>query len=152
MVKIEFVGVEMQKYLLLILTFGLFLCSVAFAADGVPPWPVEEPSVQPPSPDRFYYEFMRMMMVLAVILVILFAVSWFLKRFMNVRVQQINATSPIKIIETRALSPKTSIYVVEIYNKRFAFAESHNAMTCLGEVSEEQAPGRSFSDVMHDRP
>lgn len=99
-----------------------------------------------PSPDRFYYEFLHMMLILGFILALLLVVTWVLKRMLNVRVQQINASSPIKIIEKRALTAKTSIFVVEIFDKTFALAESHNGVTHLGEVSDR--PRRSFEEVM----
>jgi flagellar biogenesis protein FliO len=141
----------MKHYLYVFCTLGMMISAMTFAADNAatPPWPMEQDTVQPPSPDRFYHEFLKMMAILGFILVILFTVTWFLKRFLNVRVQQINATSPIKIVERRALSPKTAIYVIEVYDKHFAFAESHNALAVLGEVHERGEPkGRSFDDVM----
>jgi flagellar biogenesis protein FliO len=141
----------MKRYAYFLCVMGLLISTLAFSADNaaVPPWPIEQDNVQPPSPDRFYHEFLKMLAILGFILVLLFAVSWFLKRVLNVRVQQINATSPIKIVERRALSPKTAVYVIEVFDKQFAFAESHNALAVLGEVHEKGEPkGRSFDEVM----
>lgn len=136
---------SMRKWLFLLLAIGFF-CGYAFAADPAasplptPPWGAEEVTEHPgpPSPDRFYQEFLHMLTVLGLILLVLLGVTWFLKRMLNVRVQQINATSPIKVIEKRALTPKTAIYVLEIYDKRIAIAESHNGVTSLGELKEEE--------------
>lgn len=118
----------------------------------LPPWAAEpERTQEPPSPDRFYNEFFHMLLVLGLILAVLLGVTWFLKRMLNMRFEQGNATSSIKIIERRVLTPKTAIYVIEIFEKRFAIAESHNGITSLGELKEEPLHPSEFEKIMQKK-
>jgi flagellar biogenesis protein FliO len=89
----------------------------------------------PLSNDHFYAEFFKMLMMLGLIIVLLLLASWFLKRLMNSRVQQVNNASPVKIIERRALTAKTTIYVMDILGRKIAIAEAQNGVTFLGDVS-----------------
>lgn len=81
--------------------------------------------------NHFANEFIRMLTTLGLILAALIFVSWFMKRFMNTRIQQMNDASSIKIVERRAISPKTSIYLIEIGNTQMTVAESQNGVTLL---------------------
>lgn len=85
--------------------------------------------------DHFYAEFFKMIMMLGLIIVLLLLASWFLKRMMSSRVQQSNLASPVKIIERRALTAKTTVYLMDILGKKIAIAESQNGVTFLADVS-----------------
>jgi flagellar biosynthetic protein FliO len=86
-----------------------------------------------PGEDRFISNFINMLTSLGLIIALIFIVSWILKRFLNTRIQQINTQSTIKIIERRALTPKTCIYLLEIEDKRIVIAESTNGVTTLSQ-------------------
>ncbi len=105
--------------------------------------------------DRFFSEFMNMLTTLGLIVAIILLATWFLKRMVNSKIQQLNTTSLIKIVEQRTLSPKTSLYFLDIQGKGFILAESINGVTSLGsfDVSEiEKAPPTNFKDIMKNRP
>lgn len=114
----------------------------------LPPTVSPEPFPENPgiNNDHFYAEFFKMLFMLGLIIVMLLLASWFLKRLLNSRVQQVNSTSPIKIIERRALTAKTTVYVMDILGKKIAIAESQNGVTFLGDVS--RASDRQVMEFM----
>ncbi len=107
--------------------------------------------------DRFTRDLMQMLASLGLLLAVVLIGTWFLKRMMHSRLKQLNTTSEIKIIEHRALTPKTSIYLLEIRGKGIVMAESVNGVTALADfipsesdVEEGQNPS-TFSRLMQDK-
>lgn len=90
--------------------------------------------------DRFYIEFFNMLATLGLVIAIILIAAWLLRRILNTRMEQINTSSIIKIIEKRAISPKSAIYLLEIQDKTFAIAESQNGITHLGEINIPSEP------------
>ena len=108
--------------------------------------------------DRFFSEFVKMLGILGLILGLILLMAWVLKKVMNTRIQQINTTSPIKVLESRTLSPKSAIYLLEIQGREIAVAESLNGVTFLGEFpqvaesSEDLARNPvSFSKILEEK-
>jgi len=112
---------------------ALFLPLVAFA-DNFKPELLEELKKTEGEPNLFMNEFMSMLTTLGIVVAVLFVLSWMLKGMLHTRVQQANTTSLIKILERRSLSPKTSIYLLEINGKQLVVGESINGLRALGEV------------------
>lgn len=110
------------------------------------------------SNDRFYVEFLNMLATLGLVIAIILIAAWFLRRILNTRLEQINTTSTIKVIEKRALSPKSAVYLLEIYDKVIAIAETQNGITQLGEftipseseVTKENIPS-SFVKILEKK-
>ncbi|QLH35282.1 MAG: flagellar biosynthetic protein FliO [Parachlamydiaceae bacterium] len=77
------------------------------------------------------------------------------QKMMNTRMEQLNTTSEIKIIEKRLLTPKTSLYLIDIHGTGFILAESLNGVTSLGSfnVNEmENSNGQEpFNKLMENR-
>ena len=69
-------------------------------------------------------EFMNMLTTLGIIVVVILIATWFLKKMVSSRIQQLNTTSVIKVIERRTLTPKTSLYLLDIKGTGFILAES----------------------------
>ncbi|MBA3815660.1 MAG: flagellar biosynthetic protein FliO [Parachlamydiaceae bacterium] len=109
--------------------------------------------------DRFYTEFLNMLATLGLVIGIILIAAWFLRRLLNTRLEQINTTSSIKIIDKRALSPKSAVYLLEIYDKIIAIAETQTGITQLGEfkipaepemTKEKMSP--SFNQILENKP
>jgi len=92
------------------------------------------PKQELPREDNFMKEFVKMLIALGAIITVLLVVSFLIKRFTNTRIQQINESSDIKILERRAITAKTSIYLLDIKGKQIAIVESHNGLLLLPEV------------------
>jgi flagellar biogenesis protein FliO len=88
---------------------------------------------------RFFEEFVQMMIYLGAIVAFMLFFMWLLKRMMAVRIEQTNRSCSIKILESRALTPKSTLYVVEISGKVYAIADSANGITRLGEIPETES-------------
>jgi flagellar biosynthetic protein FliO len=113
-----------------------------------------------PSEDRFMSDFINMLFSLGLLVALILIVSWFLKKFLNTRIQQVNTTSLIKIIERRALTPKTTVYVLEVNNKQIVIAESSNGVTKLAEngfekeeteQTQPEKPRPSFGQILNNK-
>jgi len=68
--------------------------------------------------------FLKMFLTLIALVVGIFFTAWALKRLARGKLHQFNANRTIKIIERRALSPKTMLYLVEVRGKQAMIAES----------------------------
>ena len=77
-----------------------------------------------PNPD-FKYAFIKMVIILSLLLVLVFFTFWLFKRFMRIKIDQANLTKNIKIIERRALSHKSILYLIEVEGKRVLISESN---------------------------
>ncbi len=86
-----------------------------------------------PGENQFASDFIKMLSTLGLLTVLLLFVSWFLKRMMRTRIQQLNTSSAIKVIEQRQLSARTSIYLIEMEGKTFALGESSGNICLIGE-------------------
>jgi flagellar biogenesis protein FliO len=104
--------------------------------------------------DRFFSEFINMLTTLGIIVLVILIATWFLKKLVNSRIEQLNTTSHIKIVERRNLNPKTSLYLIDINGSGFILAESTNGVTSLGsfDINEmEKGSASSFKDVMNTK-
>lgn len=82
----------------------------------------------------FYSEFFHMLFILGIVIAILILLTWVLKRMQNARLMSSNRDSLIKVLEARPLSPKSSLYFVEILGKGILIGESHAGLVRLGEL------------------
>lgn len=94
----------------------------------------------PPEEFNYWKEFMQMLFSLGVIVIILLFGAWFLRRFVNKKVLQGNSANLIKIIETRPLSHKASLYLIEVHDKTILISASPSGVTSLTECSPLKAP------------
>lgn len=79
--------------------------------------------------DNFQAKFFNMLFILSLLIGFMILASWALKRMMKSKMSQQNDTSEVKIIETRHLSPRASLHLVEVNNKTFLVGESSSSMT-----------------------
>ncbi len=109
------------------------------------PLQIEEPS---PQSNKFLVEFLNMLATLGFIIALILIVAWFLKRFVNARLEQVNASSSIQVIEKRGLSPKSMLYLLRVENKTILVAESQHGVTALTEfdtpIETEPAASQEF--------
>jgi flagellar biogenesis protein FliO len=81
--------------------------------------------------DSFQAKFLNMLLVLGLLVGFMVLASWSLKRMMKSRVTLLNNKSFIQILETRSLSPRSTLYLIELENKQLLLAETASAVTCL---------------------
>jgi flagellar biogenesis protein FliO len=85
-------------------------------------FPTQEQSISEIMPS-YENAFLKMFITLIILLVATFAIIWLLKRFSRTGFSQ-NYGKSIKILERKQLSPKTTLYIVEIEEKKTIIAES----------------------------
>lgn len=128
----------MHRYLYYL--FFILIASQGFATEDLPPLitpdqVIEQP--QEPTTEKFFFEFLRMMAILGLLLGILLFLSWMLKRILNTRMEQVNTSSPIKVLDRRSLTAKTSLFVLDVHGKKCVITESLNGVTYLGDIPSE---------------
>lgn len=122
--------------------------------DSSPLFPASQLPIEESS-DKFTSELLNMLLTLGMLVAVIFALSWILKRMLNVKNQQENVRSTIKILEKRSLSPKAALYLVEVFGKTLVVAESPTGFNCMAtfdhtEESDdaEAKPQKSFEKIL----
>jgi len=93
--------------------------------------------------EEFYSQLMNIVFALAFIVFLMIVAAYYLRKFMQGRMEQINVTSTIKILEQRNLSAKTVLYIVEAHGKQILVGESVAGVVALGDLPSK----RSFEEV-----
>lgn len=81
--------------------------------------------------DSFQAKFLNMLIILALLIGFMILASMMLKRMMKTRVSHLNHASLIKVVETRHLSPKATLYLVEVQDQMLLVAESPTSLNHL---------------------
>lgn len=84
--------------------------------------------------DNFQAKFFNMLLVLGLLIGFMILASWMLKRMTRVRVEQLNTASDIKILETRHLSPKSTIYLLDVMGQGLVIAETPTNVSHLATI------------------
>ncbi len=87
---------------------------------------------------HYWKDFVNMLITLLFVLGLVFVSVWFLKKMMRSRMRQLNRTTGIKVLERRALTPKSSLYLISILGKGVVIAESPAGIECITELSMEK--------------
>jgi len=69
--------------------------------------------------------FFKMLLILIALIALIFLTFWIFRRLMRMRLTQSNLTKNIKILEKRAISPKSLLYIIEIEGKKILISESN---------------------------
>ncbi|NGX35156.1 MAG: hypothetical protein K1060chlam1_01526 [Candidatus Anoxychlamydiales bacterium] len=69
--------------------------------------------------------FFKMLLILIALIALIFLTFWIFRRLMRMRLSQANLTKNIKILEKRAISPKSLLYIIEIDGKKVLISESN---------------------------
>lgn len=80
------------------------------------------------------HQIFQMFLSLGGILVTLFCLSFIFKKFILKRTQVANEAGLVKVLERRALNPKSALYVVEVMGKTFLVGESPAGLVSLGQM------------------
>lgn len=167
-----------QKWLAAFLSLLLLLCGVivadpaplstsaeasekVVAAEDEPPLPdylKEEPAETPQQYD-FWSEFISMLGTLAFVIFVILCVAWFLKRMLKTRMDMINQSSHMKIVEQRTLSPRSTLYLLDVFGTGMVVAENASGVFKIAdlpagtELPEVEAPTRrkSFTETFNQQ-
>lgn len=90
------------------------------------PFSLQEPPPEavPAADGTFIGEFFYMLLMLGLLISLVMFTSWFLKRMLHSRIEQMNSSSTIKVLEKRSLSQKTHLYLIEHEGKSLLIAET----------------------------
>ena len=80
---------------------------------------------------------MQLIFTLVAVLGLAFATLYFIKRMMRSRATHQNQDCAIKVIEKRMLSPKASIYLIEVLGKGIVISESPSGIHLITALPED---------------
>ncbi len=83
-------------------------------------------------------DFFNMLFSLFILLGLLFVSVWFIKRLMRSRLNASFRHSEIQILERRALTPKSSLYLITVFGKALLIADSQQGVEMLAEFPYEE--------------
>lgn len=98
----------------------------------------------PVDSSRFMGEFMYMLFILGCLIGLMMFASWFIRRMMHTKVQQMNESSNIKITESRSLGPKSILHLIEVNGTEILVSETPAGVTPLAKFRA----GKSFDQMM----
>lgn len=104
-----------------------------------PLWAVDEPLQKSATEGQTYNymaEIVNMLVTLAFVIVLIILSVWFLKKIMRSKVNALNASNGIKILERRFLGPKTSLYLIDVLGKGIVISESQAGVQVITEFPE----------------
>lgn len=102
--------------------------------------------------DSFQTKFFNMLFLLALLIGFMMLASWALKKLMKTRMSQLNESSLIKLQESRSISPKSQIHLIEVAGHHLVIAESHNGVTYLTTLPEENSKEPLFHPTPYSNP
>ena len=98
---------------------------------------------------EFYSTLMNLVFALGFIIFAMIIAAYYLKKYMQGRVEKINVTSTIKVLEQRNLSAKSVLYIVEAHGIKVLVGESVSGVVGLAELPNT---GKSFEEVYEQTP
>ena len=105
--------------------FPLFLTPILLFA--------EEVAVPELQTSRFFYEFIKMLGVLGIMVAVLLGISWYMRRLTGQRFEKVNDESLIKVIDRRSISQRTTVYLLEVEGKSIVIGETQQGIVRLSE-------------------
>lgn len=91
------------------------------------------------APGDYGAVFIKMLLTLTSLVALLLLSYWFIRRFIQHRLQKGVGTQAIQILEKRMISTKTTLYLIEVENKtRVLIAESHLEIKKLETLSPSE--------------
>lgn len=95
-----------------------------------------------------YVDWVSFVLSFLLVIALLGATLWGLKRFGRMQLQNRTGQSSIKVIDTFSLGARQRIILVEVDNQRILVGVSPQAMSGLAQWPKDQAP--EFSDLLRD--
>ncbi|MDN3504169.1 MAG: flagellar biosynthetic protein FliO [Rhabdochlamydiaceae bacterium] len=129
-----------------ILLLFLFISSLSFTQEpNSPCQPGEqfeqtEKSFTPLDTTDYKVKFIKTIVWIFFILGLILLLLWLVKRFSSKRFTALNQQKYVKIIEKRAISPKTMLYVIEIGGKHLLISESQFEVEFLSQIETQSEP------------
>lgn len=89
----------------------------------------------------FYGEMINMFITLGLIIGVLVALTWIMRKMQSSRVKFANEASVIKVLDHRPLSTKSVVYLLQVYDRAIVIADSQNGTSLLAEFPLENITG-----------
>ncbi len=87
----------------------------------------------------FFWSFFKMLAALAVVIALMIAVAYFIKKYFLQSLPETNSSALISIVSTRHLSPKNSLLLIEVLGQVILVGVSNQQMSMLSRIDDPAA-------------
>ena len=125
-------------YLFLFLFFSLY--SFDESTENVDSLP--ESKIEEALPDNFNALFTRMIITTSLIIILIIATLWAFKKFIRKKIFFSNSQNMVRILESRTLSAKSILYLIEVEKQKILISESHAGVSkihCLNKTEQNES-------------
>lgn len=131
----------------------LLICGAVHAQEEPPPPDLlEEPAR---GEYNFRHEFLRMLFILGLIITMVVATTWMFRRIGRGKMRTFNSNSAIQILERRAVSQKSFVYLLEVEGTKILVGDSqaglHGLAVLTDTPSEPPSDRPEFSAILRDK-
>ena len=102
--------------------------------------PEDVPGEQSPEANELpgvgFGDFLRVILVLALVILLIYAFVWMLKKFTAVKAE---GTDAIRLFSTRPLKGDAALHLVEAGNRIFLIASSSNSVNLISEIDDKES-------------
>jgi flagellar biogenesis protein FliO len=92
---------------------------------------------------KFYSSFVQMLIYLALLIAVLYAGMYLVKRMLYRQIGHVNASDLIHIVERKILTPRSTLYIVEVKGRSYLLSDSVYGARLIKEL-----PFKSFEEVL----
>ncbi len=134
--------------LLRLFCIQLLICGAVQAQEEPPLDLIEETT----STDyNFKHEFVRMLLILGLIIGMVVATTWMFKRIGRGKMRTFNNSSAIQILERRAVSQKSFVYLLEVEGTKILVGDSPAGLHGLAVLSPLPEEKPEFSTILREK-
>ena len=137
----------MKQLLRSLLVLSFIYSSPAFCDNTPPPekmpenfqkWEQENAGREAAQDEGYGKLWTKTMTMLVVLLLVLFAITWYLKRFGIIRTKDGGQNTRIQLLEKRVISPKAVVYLLSIDGHKIALSETSAGIQVLQPLKEKE--------------
>jgi len=99
---------------------------------------------------NYWGQFVNMLITLGFILVLICISVYVLKRMMRSRIQHLNKSTGIKILERRALNSKSSLYLIDVLGKGVLISESASGIQVVTEFPSDVKVEEKLDELLEE--
>jgi flagellar biogenesis protein FliO len=99
---------------------------------------------------NYWGQFVNMVVTLGFILILIFISVYVLKRLMRSRIQHLNRSTGIKILERRSLNSKASLYLIDVLGKGVVISESPAGIQVVTEFPSDVKVEEKLEELLEE--
>ena len=100
---------------------------------------------------NFKREFLRMLFILSLIISMVVATTWMVRRLGRGKMRSFNKNSAIRVLERRAVSPKSFLYLLEVEGTKILVGDSQAGLHGLAVLTPPPEEKPEFGAILREK-